>query len=375
MTILLATILILLAGSHAWARDQVVTVGLFQLFQPQLLQITPENSGRVFLEAPTGKSQRLLLRREILEVRIGEKGQLRVRILGEGSDFAATSVEMIPAQWKISIPGKIERLFSGGLTVSARNGGILPVLSLGAEAATLQILRSEMSAVREPEALKAQAILVRSYLGKPRHLDEGFDFCDTTHCQFLTGYSAEVDNFQHAVKRTRHLVLTYRGQAIAPLYTAVCGGRTLPRVNHHAEGLADYPYLSLACPFCAGHPLAHWKSQMKRSDLLDVLSLISTGLSAQDLLEQLANSEVDRPESTRLRDQVRLQVGRRHGWNVIRSNRYVVDASSDPIEITGWGSGHNSGLCQAGAVELARQGKSFLQILRFYFPGCSVQLE
>ena len=43
-------------------------------------------------------------------------------------------------------------------------------------------------------------------------------------------------------------------------------------------------------------------------------------------------------------------------------------------QIRGHGSGHNFGLCQAGAIEMSRQGKSMSEILSFYFPGSRIEL-
>jgi stage II sporulation protein D len=63
----------------------------------------------------------------------------------------------------------------------------------------------------------------------------------------------------------------------------------------------------------------------------------------------------------------------RLGWNIIRSDRYRIEATADPVRIEGWGSGHNTGFCQAGATELGQQGKTAAQILGFYFPGSEIR--
>jgi SpoIID/LytB domain protein len=74
-----------------------------------------------------------------------------------------------------------------------------------------------------------------------------------------------------------------------------------------------------------------------------------------------------------LKQAIRISVGRVLGWNIIRSNRYSIEIRSDSINIKGHGSGHNFGLCQAGAIEMARQGKAMTEILSFYFPGCRIE--
>jgi stage II sporulation protein D len=65
----------------------------------------------------------------------------------------------------------------------------------------------------------------------------------------------------------------------------------------------------------------------------------------------------------------RFAVDRALGWNKIRSDLYDLRNDGDHILFSGRGSGHGVGLCQAGAEEMARQGKDYKQILNFYFPG------
>ena len=74
-----------------------------------------------------------------------------------------------------------------------------------------------------------------------------------------------------------------------------------------------------------------------------------------------------------LKQATRIRVGRVLGWNVIRSNRYSIELQSDSVKIRGHGSGHNFGFCQAGAIELSKQGKSMSEILSFYFPGSRIE--
>ena len=69
----------------------------------------------------------------------------------------------------------------------------------------------------------------------------------------------------------------------------------------------------------------------------------------------------------------RLRVNRRKGWNFLKSNDYRVETVSEEGEsvfvFTGIGNGHGAGLCQRGAVELARRGFSRYEILAHYYPG------
>jgi hypothetical protein len=68
--------------------------------------------------------------------------------------------------------------------IHARNSDLFAVATLDRETAVSSIVAAEMAESTPSEALKAQAVVARSFLAADaRHSD--FDFCDTTHCQFI----------------------------------------------------------------------------------------------------------------------------------------------------------------------------------------------
>jgi stage II sporulation protein D len=71
----------------------------------------------------------------------------------------------------------------------------------------------------------------------------------------------------------------------------------------------------------------------------------------------------------------RLAVGRALGWNQIRSNWFEIAAQGDGFLFHGRGSGHGVGLCQAGAAEMAREGRGYREILAQYFPSAALAEE
>jgi stage II sporulation protein D len=232
-----------------------------------------------------------------------------------------------------------------------------------------------MAAAPAPEALKTQAILVRSYLrtATGRHRKDGYDFCDTTHCQFFTDFKTVDDRFRQAAVATRGLVLTFLGKPFQPLYTAACGGRTLAGFAEKSQTKqgSEYPYRSVSCSFCARHPLFEWETTVAAKELLRALKEESFKDPGEVIVSLAKPGESG--ELGALKQATRIRVGRVLGWNVIRSNRYSMELHSDSVRIRGHGSGHNFGLCQAGAIEMSRQGKSMSEILSFYFPGSRIE--
>ena len=57
-----------------------------------------------------------------------------------------------------------------------------------------------------------------------------------------------------------------------------------------------------------------------------------------------------------------------------QDSRYLYDIrnSSDYVLFSGRGAGHGVGLCQDGAEEMGREGKSYREILSFYYPGAQL---
>jgi Stage II sporulation protein len=354
-----------------------VTVTVFGLFRPERIDIVTPQDAIVTMRRGSADVRQVLAGGQRLQVESrGE--QLKINFFeSDGRLLLGHSVDAVrteEAVFTLSVPDRIRRDFFGRLELKARRGLLLPRITVQEESAVHQILQSEMADVQQTEALRAQAVLVRGYLrtSKGRHQRDGSDFCDTTHCQFFTDFNAVADRFRQAATDTRGLVLTFLGKPVQPLYTAVCGGRTLAGFadrDRPKEG-SGYPFRSVSCGFCAGHPLFEWETTVETQGLINILQRES----GKDPAETLANlaEPGENGELGSLKQAIRIRVGRALGWNIIRSNRYWVEVHAKTVKVRGQGSGHNFGLCQAGAIEMSRQGKSMKEILNFYFPGCGI---
>jgi peptidoglycan hydrolase-like amidase len=102
--------------------------------------------------------------------------------------------------------------------------------------------------------------VTRSYLAGAHNRHQGFDFCDTEHCQLLREVPASTSAASRATLATHGQVLTYRGEVIAAMYSANCGGHTKSLAQTKWEGAAipqpGYPFFSVACPL-RGHASGH----------------------------------------------------------------------------------------------------------------------
>ena len=323
--------------ASAPVRAQTVRIGVFTLFHPTQLEIEPVPSSALALD---GSRQPLILN--------GEPGHAKALVhfadgrmlLGAdpAESITAAARDGGPADFVISIPGRITRRYHGVLAISADAKQLIPVVSMDIETAAASIVAAESPPGASIEAMKAQAVVARSFLfAGSRHHD--YDFCDTTHCQFLRQPPAPDSRAFAATRATRGLILTWHGAPLAAMYSSRCGGRT---ASLHDIGISSngYPYFAVACAYCRRHPVK-WTRAVSAAD---AKKLAQSGESA------------------------RLALGREYGWSAIPGNRYTSRASSTGVILSGEGSGHGVGLCQYGAAGMAAEGVSYGAILRHYYP-------
>jgi stage II sporulation protein D len=208
------------------------------------------------------------------------------------------------------------------------------------ETAVASVVQAESLAGTPIEALKAQAVVTRSYFvaGGGRH--HNFDFCDLAHCQFLREPPSSDSDAGLAASATRGLILRFGDKPIATMFTRSCGGRTrTPAELKIAEG--TYPYFSIICEYCQNNP-TRWTRRLSRSDAAQLIDKGEAG---------------------------RLALDRRLGWNTLPSNNFTAREEDGEVVLEGTGQGHGVGLCQRGARALAEEGKSFRDVLSHYFPN------
>lgn len=244
------------------------------------------------------------------------------------------------AEFLLVIPGKIERRFRGRLVLTLDEPALRAVVVMDRETAVSSITAAESPPDAAFEALKAQAVAARSYLeAGPRH--RGFDFCDTTHCQFLRAAPAESAPATLAAAATEGLLLAHEDKIVRALYSRSCGGttRTLSEAGLAAEG---YPYYRVVCDSCRRSPET-WRATFDRAVI-------------EPLLRQPTEA-------------ARITLARQAGWSSLPSTRFRAESGAGSVTLHGEGVGHGIGLCQRGAASMAATGADFATILRHYFPN------
>jgi stage II sporulation protein D len=285
------------------------------------------------------------------------------------------------------IAGDAGQIVSDGIwKVRSRAGHLQLLLTLDSERYVALALAGEAAPDAPMESLKTLAIVIRSFAleNSGRHAAEGFDLCDSTHCQALR-YGRTSSAIEQAVLETSGETLWYGGKRAQVFYTQNCGGTTEAAASVW-PGLHT-PYLvAHADPYCVRHSLAKWQADIPISKILAIfhaegwsapLSIHSARVVRQTASGRALLLEF-RGGGRRVlvsASSFRFAVDRSLGWNRLRSDWYTIASAGGVVHISGQGYGNGVGLCQAGAREMAAEGRNYREILGFYFPGTKIGVE
>jgi peptidoglycan hydrolase-like amidase len=327
------------------ATAQDVRIGVFGLLHPSQLTLQAFGKEAVVLQAA---GQTFVLEpgsRAVVSLHISNDTLL----LDFGGHVVQTAQIHAAARnngvvaFLLTVPGKITRAYRGTLEVKAWRGEVVPIITMDLETAVASAVAAESSADTPPEALKAQAVVARSYFvaGRGRHRE--FDFCDLTHCQFLREPPPQDSPAAVATRGTRAIVLTSEEKPFAAMFSRSCGGHTRTPSEVGLPG-GTYPYFSVLCESCYQSPY-RWTRRLSQEDAALLLGKGESG---------------------------RLAVDRRLGWNAVPSNNFTSREEDGQVILEGSGQGHGIGLCQRGAKAMAEAGNTFRQILNHYFPNTAL---
>jgi SpoIID/LytB domain protein len=310
-----------------------------------------------------------------------------------------------------------DRQYRGELLVRAGSDGFRLVNEINLEEYLYSVVPSEMGISYPQEALKAQAIIARSYaLYRKRivrpHRNDGFDLCDSQHCQVYRGGANEWRRTTAAVDGTRGMILVHGDKPASPLFHANCGGHT--QSSGELKGWSDVEYLhgvldggpDLAFP---GSPAAleRWLKTVPpaycssprfnagpefRWFRLIPASLLEEKLNRRSGIGELKSITVVRRNTAGYVNGVLVsgargslliekehEIRRLLGVGPLRSNLFWLetdfDQEGEPVEFVfyGGGWGHGVGLCQDGAGGMAELGRSYRDILLHYYRGATLK--
>ena len=244
------------------------------------------------------------------------------------------------------------------------------------------VLSKEMSPSFHDEALKAQAVAARTFAlrNRKRHKDNGYDLCNTNHCQLYGGLNDAHERTDWAIDETFGEVLVFNDKLIEASFHTDSGGMTENAVDVWGT---DFPYLRAATevkkntmPWTVKISLKEFSKKLadNKKNVGDVKFVKITNLEIGKITD-------DRSSSGRVKEltvigsaaQIKLTGNDMRYILALKSTMFDVAVSGDDLVINGYGWGHGVGLSQYGAQAFAEKGYTYDQILAHYYKGATLK--
>ena len=274
------------------------------------------------------------------------------------------------------------------------------------------VLPHEIGSNSPLEALKSQAIIARTwaFYNSDRFKNDKYHLCVTTQCQVYKPSLNSNKHIKQAIKQTNGLIITFENKPINAFYHASNGG--IHATSSESWKMNDYSYFQpkfdlvskkdnfMVSPFTNelqiknflnnknvdflgdNHYLFRWEKRIS-SDKINNL-LMQNNLAKNK--KQISNIRVlERGISGRV---TKLEIIRNNSSNSIvlikddirrylrflPSNLFIIDKLNDNFWIfKGGGFGHGVGLSQSGAIEMAKLGFNYKDILNHYYSKIEIK--
>jgi stage II sporulation protein D len=264
-----------------------------------------------------------------------------------------------------------ERKYKDDFEISSSNDGLVIINLVDLNNYLAGVVESEGGPGKELEYYKVQALMSRTYALKyqNRHIKEGFDLCDRVHCQayhHMLKYTPIIDS---AVLETNGIVMMDEsGELIDSYFHANCGGQT-----SEAEIVWNkaVPYLnSFKDTFCVYTKQATWEKRISQYKWQKFL-ISKYNYPYTDSIYGGMIFTFNQPQRMAFYQNPALGIPLRDIREEfqLKSTYFSCFPDGSDVVIRGRGFGHGVGLCQEGAMKMAKYGFNYLQIAQYYFPN------
>lgn len=253
------------------------------------------------------------------------------------------------------------------------------------------VVSSEMPADFEKEALKAQAVVARTYTIykiKNSNKHENADICDDSKCcqawitkeDRLNRWNEDVreanwNKIVEAVNETKGKIITYNNEPINAFFHANSGGTTEVPIN--VWGGSGYPYLQ-SVSTSGEENYSQYSSEVTltknefEAKIKEKHNDFEIDWNQEKCIEVLEYTDGYRVKTIKIGNQnlsgveVRTILG-------LKSANFVVDIEGENIKFEVKGYGHGVGMSQTGADSMAKEGKNYEEIIKHFYTGVEIK--
>lgn len=254
------------------------------------------------------------------------------------------------------------------------------------------VVSAEMPANFEEEALKAQAVVARTYTlykiinGSGKH--KNADICDdSTCCQAWIDKKSRLAKWDEdkrdeywnkiikAVNSTQGKVITYEGKPINAFFHSNSGGKTEAPIN--VWGGSGYPYLK-SVQTSGEDAYSQYSSSITitkkefEEKIKDEHSDFKIDFSKKDCIKIIEYTEGNRIKKIKVGNLNLSGVEMRTLFG-LKSANFEIEIEENNIKFEVIGYGHGVGMSQTGADSLAKQGKNYKEIIQHFYTGVEIK--
>lgn len=268
--------------------------------------------------------------------------------------------------------------YRGIAEISIGDKGLLVVNELPLEDYLVGLINCEISSAWPIEAIKAQAVIARSYALNRKLLRKNafYHLESSVIDQVYDGCLIEDSRAHRGVSETAGEVLVFNNAIIQSFYHSNCGGKTEASENIWNAAL---PYLKgVDCQYCLTAASSSWEQKLTFKEIEEKLKAGGYSVAGiNEIKPGLRNNRGRLKNLTivSLRGELAVtgeQFRKALGYSVIKSTNFNIRTTNKDVVFSGLGNGHGVGLCQWGCKQRAQDGFSYKEILSYYYPGTAI---
>ena len=269
-------------------------------------------------------------------------------------------------------PALKERRYEGDLFLEVENNALLIKNLVNIDSYLAGVVEAEAGPNAPYEFYKTQAIISRTYLYEHIHREgSSYKIGDDVNFQVYKGMSVQNPSIKQAVIHSRGLVIVDSlNQLITAVFHSNSGGTT---ANSEDVWLTSRSYLKQTDdPFSLNQRNSQWRDSVKTEEWLDYFAQQGFDINHDSVKNDVTNIT----QSNRIKyikfDNDTLHCKRVRSKFKLRSAWFTAKLNGNFVVLEGRGYGHGVGLSQEGAMQMARQNYSFLDIINYYYKNVKV---
>jgi len=350
--------------------DEVLTIRIFSQIKIQSFTFNSEignysvcSDGIEVINTTTSPSVKLTYLNDSIEIKTAD------RIVGKYKRIKISSSDQNPTfQIKMILPDRKPRLYQDHLVVDVEQGFLKCVNEIELDNYIGGVVQAESGRLSNPEFYKVQTILARTFALAhiQKHALEGFSLCDQTHCQAYFGKPTELKIIKSVFETKNKVVVDENLNLIEAAFHSNSGGQTLNSEDVWGSKLS---YLrSVNDTFSLKMPNAKWERKIAKDDWLSYLKIKHNYPTEDNEAILLAcNFKQDTRKTFLEVNNIKVPLKIVRTDFQLKSTYFSIVPVGDSLVFRGKGFGHGVGMCQEGAMRMAKLGYTYLDILNFYY--------